>query len=149
SRVAMPEGDRFGAAYHEAGHAVVAWALGLAVRSLAINHNDPTAGATDIASAEYLSIVDRLAVCLAGIEAQDLFGFPTHGHAGVSDYAKVLEIIGEDISEEQSQELRDAGHGRARELMVAHESKVVCLAERLAENGRIDAEEFMSLMEAR
>ena len=61
AELAMPEWDRFGAAYHEAGHAVVAWALGLAVRSLAINHDDPTAGATDIASV-LPEIGDRLVI---------------------------------------------------------------------------------------
>jgi len=32
-KAAFLKGDRLGAAYHEAGHAVVAWSLGLASRS--------------------------------------------------------------------------------------------------------------------
>src|SRR5256885_2180453 len=87
--------DRLGAAYHEAGHAVVAWALGLPVGRIAINDDGPPAGTTEIGSTEHLPATDRLAVCLAGVEAQHLFACPTHEHAGFSDYAKVLDIIGE------------------------------------------------------
>ena len=54
--------DRRGAAYHEAGHVVVAWALGLAV----------DAG--------------------AGREAQSVFGAPTNHLAGAMDEAKIIKL---------------------------------------------------------
>jgi hypothetical protein len=75
-----------------------------------------------------------------------LFGFPTNDHAGFSDYTKVLDIIGEDLSEKQSLDTRDAGYMRARELILMHKSKVVRLAERLAHEGRVDAPEFINLI---
>jgi len=148
-KAAFLKGDRLGAAYHEAGHAVVAWSLGLPVGAIAISDDDPTAGTTDVGTTEHLPTTDRLAVCLAGIEAQHLFRFPTNEHAGYSDYVKVLDIIGEDLTEQESLELRNAGYMRARGLILAHESKVALLAERLADDGRMDASEFTKLMNAR
>src|SRR5712671_5282064 len=122
--------DRLGAAYHEAGHAVVAWSLGLTVGAMSINEDDPTAGCVDIGPTEHLPTTDRLAVCLAGMEAQYLFGFPTHADAGYSDVTKALDIIGEDLSEKES---LDTGYVRARDLIHTHRSKVARLAERLAD----------------
>jgi ATP-dependent Zn protease len=137
--------DRLGAAYHEAGHAVVAWSLGVPVGIVAIREDDPTAGTTQIGSTEHLPIIDRLAVCLAGVEAQDLFRCSAHEHAGLSDYAKVLAIV-EHLSDEESDQLRNAGHKRARELILVNRARVELLAERLAEHGRVDFDGLIRLM---
>jgi hypothetical protein len=62
----VSEEDRLGAAFHEAGHAVVAWALGLSVREIEIGVNgDDAAGRAEIEDSVHLPIVDQIAVCLA------------------------------------------------------------------------------------
>jgi ATP-dependent Zn protease len=55
-------------------------------------------------------------------------------------------IGGLDTPEEQHRELRDAGYRRARELILQNEAKVVRLATRLIERGRLAADEFIELM---
>jgi len=60
--------------------------------------------------------------------------------------SKCWTFIGEDLTEQESLELRNAGYMRARGLILAHESKVALLAERLADDGRMDASEFTKLM---
>jgi hypothetical protein len=52
------------AAYHEAGHIVVARFLGLTVREVKIEEDG--SGRADISSAEHLPLVDQVAVCVAG-----------------------------------------------------------------------------------
>src|SRR5262245_13730990 len=98
--------ERRGAAFHEAGHAVVAWCLRLQVNSIAIGLcGDDTKGRTCIASDQsHLPIVDRLALCLAGLDAEEFFDAPTHEYAGVHDLDRAREIIVEDTLEEDTLE---------------------------------------------
>ena len=58
-----------GMAYHEAGHAVVAWALGLPIGNVYVRKMGEGDGGAQIACVYTLSFVDRIAVCLAGIQA--------------------------------------------------------------------------------
>ena len=60
-----------GAAFHETGHAVVAWSLGLEVAHIVIGiGGDDSKGHANITSdQDHLPLIDRLAVRLAGIEA--------------------------------------------------------------------------------
>ena len=85
--------DRRGAAYHEAGHIVVAWVLGLRVGAAAIGiDGDDAKGAADIDRDKPLSLVDKIAVCAAGVEAQHVFGAPTHCRAGAIDEAEIIKL---------------------------------------------------------
>jgi hypothetical protein len=54
----MASQDRYGAAIHEAGHVVVAWALGLKTRKLAVGiDGDDAAGAAEIEENSHLPTV--------------------------------------------------------------------------------------------
>ena len=57
------------AAHHEAGHVVVARFLGLTIRKIEIEEDG--SGRADISSGDHLPLVDQIAVCVAGIEAQE------------------------------------------------------------------------------
>ena len=71
--------ERRGAAYHEAGHIVVAWSLGVEVGGAAIGVNgDDAKGTSEIGSAEELPLVDKIALCAAGLESQSVFNAPAH-----------------------------------------------------------------------
>jgi ATP-dependent Zn protease len=143
--------DLSGTTFHEAGHAVVAWSLGIPVARIAIGvDGDEAAGEADISTQQnHLPLVDRIAIWLSGIEAQDLFRCPTNQLAGRSDLGNVARIIlDEGLSEDQSKEVRKAGRQRARELILKHEGKVRQLAARLVERHQIDGSEFLSLMNA-
>ena len=54
-------------AIHEAGHAVVAWALGLKLGRIRIAiDGDPTKGGAEIEEdQDHLPLIDRLAICVA------------------------------------------------------------------------------------
>jgi hypothetical protein len=139
---------RRGAAFHEAGH--VAWSFGLQVGDILIGiDGDDTKGGVQIASEQdLLPKIDRLAVCFAGIEAQEFFGSPTHDLAGLTDLARANDIIGEDVSEEEGLVLRQAAHERAREKIVENEAQCRRLAAHLLKHGQVSRAKFVRLMMA-
>jgi hypothetical protein len=133
-----------GTAFHEAGHAVVAWSLGLDVKDIHVSDDDASGGA-QIECAARLPFIEQLAVCMAGYAAERVFECPAHEHAAAGDRARVLELL-KGIPEDQGKALRDEGHNCARHHLESHKNEVVKLAERLVECGYVDAREFMRLM---
>ena len=128
--------DRRGAAYHEAGHIVAAWALDLSIGSAEIGINDDDAkGETKIADISLLPLKDRIAVCAAGFEAQSVFGAPTHPLAAAMDEAEIIELT-EHLDENARLAARDEGYQHAHELILAHKVKVDRIAKRLLANGQ-------------
>src|SRR6516225_4031006 len=137
--------ERRSTAIHEAGHVVVAWALGLPVGSMEIGCNgDDTAGRSEIdETAHQLSLVDRIALCIAGMEAQLLFGCESiHLHGGSSVIIKMLD----DLSEEEADTIRSKGYDRAAELLVCRRPLIERIAERLAISGKLEQGEVLALL---
>jgi hypothetical protein len=130
--------DRRGAAFHEAGHATVAWALGVPVGviEIAIGGDDAKGGA-QIGSSQHLPSVDQIAIWLAGVQAQHLFSAPTHEHAGLADYAAVFNLIG-GMGEEESLSARNAGFERAQDILEQNSILVETLAAALIKDLKID-----------
>jgi hypothetical protein len=64
----------------------VALALGLHVARVEIFDTDYSGGA-DVAGADSLSLVDQIAVCVAGVNANHMFKAPSHELAAFSDHA--------------------------------------------------------------
>jgi len=140
------ESDQRGAAFHEAGHIVVAWSLGLAVggAEIAIGGDDAK-GTAEVQTADHMNLLDQLAICAAGIEAQELFDAPTHEGAGWGDYGKMVELLG-DFEEEEQVKLMHQGHGRASELVSTHRAMVERLATALLDKKRLEADEVAKLL---
>ena len=142
----MTSQDRRGAAYHEAGHAVVASALGLSVGQINIGlDGDDAAGNADIECTKGLLLTERLAVCLAGVNAQKMFGAPTHSHSGGGDHAKVIKLV-DGLDDDTSSAIRAAGHQRAWDLLQIHRNKVVSLAEYLILYDTIDGDTVLQML---
>jgi hypothetical protein len=137
-----------GAAFREACHAVVAWSLGLGVRAVRISDDDAR-DAAEIGCAD-LSLIEQIALCSAGIAAENAFECPADELAGTHDREKIYKLLkANEISEEdQCEALRVKGYNWARECLGAHMGEVIRLAERLAQRGRVDASEFLHLMRA-
>jgi len=114
------------AAFHEAGHAVVARFFGLWVGDH-LEIVDDGRGKTEIGPANHLARIDQITVCIAGVAAQDLFGF-SRPEAGYFDHAQIIELV-EGLSEAESLELRNAAYARAREIIKNQKSEVERLAE--------------------
>ena len=134
----MTSQDRYGAAVHEAGHVVVAWALGLKTRKMAVGiDGDDAAGAAEIEESPHLLLVDQIAICSAGADAQRMFNAPTHDVAAFSDMVKILNVVDE-LAEAEGEALRYAGYRRSKEILELHRATVEHLARALAERAELD-----------
>lgn len=126
-----------GAAFHEAGHAIVAREFGLPVGEIAIGiDGDHAKGRTDIGSAHHLPLIDQLALCIAGVVAQSLFDWQTHKFAGAGDYARVIELV-DGITDANSLTLRHAAYAGARDILERRATEVERLAKQLLKHRRI------------
>jgi hypothetical protein len=129
--------DIYGAAAHEAGHVVVARALGLRTRMAIGIDGDDAAGEAEIEDARHLPLIDQIAICSAGADAQRMLDAPTHSIAAFSDMVRISNLI-DDHSEEEGEALRYAAYRRSQELLELHRAKVECLAGALAERRELD-----------
>jgi hypothetical protein len=140
----MGEQYPIGTCFHEAGHAIVAAALGLEVLNIHINKDDES-GATDLSDGP-LSLIDQVAVCFAGLEAQLIWEHPSEHLAEAGDYAtfRGWELV-KYLSDEERDALERAGYERANELLLANKALVEIVAQRLAQQGFLTAPEFKHL----
>ena len=122
-----------GAAFHEAGHVVVAMNLGLAVGEVEIS--DDGRGRSQIAPSDHLPLVDQIALCVAGIEAQELFNCHTHVLAAAADYGMVVGLL-DGLTEAESLEHRKAACLRALEILQTHRPEIERLADYLIKHRR-------------
>jgi hypothetical protein len=116
------------AAYHEAGHLVVAQFFGLTIREVEIEEDG--SGRANISSAEHLPLGDQIALCVAGIEAQELFNCPIHQHAALGDYLRLRELLA-GLTEAESYKYRQAGYLRALEILKSRLAEIEALAHQL------------------
>jgi hypothetical protein len=140
--------ERRSTAIHEAGHIVVASALGLPVGSMEIGCNgDDTAGKAEIDNTvRQLSAIDHIALWAAGVEAQRMFGCEaTHLHAGWGDFGNIIEIL-DGLPEEEADAIRFKGYDRAVQLLDCGRSLVERIAEPLAARGRLEQDEVRGLL---
>jgi hypothetical protein len=148
----MKHAERYprGTAYHEAGHAVVAWSLGLQVGSIYVVADDASGGAQIDESANHLDLVEQIAVRAAGYTAENVFGHRhTNRLAATCDRNRTRKLLEANAIDEgdEAVALRSKGADCAREHLLAHKDQVVRLAERLVQDGRVEAAEFLRLME--
>jgi hypothetical protein len=140
--------NRRGVAFHEAGHAIVAWSLGLPVGTIEIRDHDgggsTQAGYAD-GCADDLSTVDQIAVSTAGKEAELIFEAPTETWRGNRDNEKILNLTSR-LSDGEREMVRHAGQKRAKTLLRTHAAKVTKLAAVLIERGQVSGADFLTLI---
>jgi hypothetical protein len=131
-----------GIAYHEAGHAVVAWALGLRVGISRPFYDDVTGwqGETKIDDASReLSLTEKIALRASGYTAEKVFRCPAHEQAVHEGNLKIYRLLMDKGIAEADHPPRVAeGNAIARAYLEAHRSQVIALAEHLAECGHVD-----------
>jgi hypothetical protein len=86
----------------------------------------PSWSASIALNAERLPLVDKIALCAAGLESQSVFNAPAHPYAGIMDEARI--ILTENLDEELRLAQRNDGYQRAHDLIKAHAAKVDQLA---------------------
>jgi ATP-dependent Zn protease len=140
-----------GMAFHEAGHAVVAWLLNLRVESVCIREIGAGNSETKTDPPDHLPLMDQLATLAAGLEAGRAFNCPLHEHAGDRDRLIAITLVlehHEGLASDEIQSHLAAGHARARELLSEHRERVIRVAEHLRDVRQVDAVEFLGLMSA-
>jgi hypothetical protein len=130
------ESLRRGAAVHEAGHAIVAWTLGLKVSRLRIG--DDGTGASCIECSAHLPILHQIAVAEAGMAAVELAGPPPSPQAGLADAVKIGNLL-YGYPEDQHAQLICDGRECAREILVGRLTILTDLSDALARFGLLDA----------
>jgi hypothetical protein len=146
----MKHAERYprGTAYHEAGHAIVAWSFGLQVGTIHVMADDGSGGA-QIGPTNHLCLVARIAVCVAGYTAENVFGHPhTNRLAAACDHTRIRKLLEDSgIAEgDEAVALRLKGVNCAGETFLAHKDRVIRLAEKLVQDGCVDDAEFLRLM---
>jgi hypothetical protein len=136
--------DRRGVAFHEAGHAIVAWSLGLQVGNIEIRDHDG-GGGTEIGCADHLPMVDQIALIVAGKEAEIVFEAPTEPWRGDRDNEKILNLISR-LSDEERKARRHAGKELAKTRLLTYAAKVTKLADILIERCQVSGADFLTLV---
>jgi len=142
----MTQQDRYSAAVHEAGHSVVAWALKLKTRKMAIGINgDDAAGEAQIEANPRLPLVDRIAICSAGVDAQEMLGTPIHDLGAFMDMNAIRELV-DGYPDDEGEALRYAGYRRSKELLELHRAMVESLAQLLAQRTELNQVEIEQIL---
>jgi hypothetical protein len=123
-------------AWHEAGHAVIGLALGLEVAHARIRPDDDSAGNTPINTLADLPIEDKIALCVAGIEAMP-DDAPVHDLAFMHDVGECLAEILDDVPKSQREQVELGGQHRARELLAQHRRALEVIAAAIDEQGHV------------
>ena len=115
-------------AFHEAGHAVVAWSLDLPVGRIHIREIGAGNSATETQPPHHLPLMDWFGSSAAGLEDELEFNCPLHEYAADRDRLMAIALIREHHEEPTSDEIQShlaAGHARARELLLEHRDRVI------------------------
>jgi len=131
-------------AYHEAGHAVVACRLVLKVARIHIDEHGE-GGGTEIECADGLTIVEQVALRVAGMEAENMSKQKSMLLLSQDD-RKRLVILLSGHSDECREEICEKGFALARKLLDDHKDKVKRIAEDLIKHGQLSGGDFALIM---
>lgn len=135
-------------AIHEAGHAVVAWSFDLPIGAIWVSADDASGG-TQIGPAGHLNLTNQIAVWCAGGIAEEVFECPGHELATFQDQVAIMELLEKHgfTEEDDGPALRAGGYAIAAAALENNRVKVMALVERLVEHGRVEAPDFLMLMD--
>ena len=139
--------DKFsrGTAFHEAGHAVVAWALGFTIKAVVIDAGDDS-GRTVLGETE-APWRDDITILAAGYTAENLFRCWGPEQAAAHDHGRIASALGRvGIDPEPKAGPRQDADDRALAILRANERGVLKLVGRLVASGHIDGDEFLRLI---
>jgi hypothetical protein len=135
-------------AYHEAGHAVVLWTIGVSpVGGLHLDHVKQGGRVdSDRRAAKRLPPVHEIAFWFAGYEAEQTFRRPGRTSAAVVDLGEVQRVLRETKTRLRGPSLRRKGRDLARARLREHEAGVHRLARELVEQSSVSLERFLELV---
>ncbi len=136
--------ERRAYAVHEAGHAVVAQALGRTVCAVWIAVECARGGAE--IHTEGIALADGAAICWAGQEATDLLNVESPSRLAKGDWERFIGLTSRMDAKEQER-LRQDARARARELLRENIKLLKALADALERDGAIDHVTFRRIVD--
>jgi hypothetical protein len=120
-------------AIHEAGHAVVARALGANVVSVVVNFRsrDRTGDGKTTTSGEFADHTKNLAVCVAGCRAEHTFESFTPRKMKKGDYRQIRRLLLQHFAVTKRRAARAKGYRDADETLTENRAVVLGLADAL------------------
>jgi hypothetical protein len=131
-------------AYHEAGHAVVGCCLVLKVGHIHIDEYGE-GGGTEIECADGLTIIEQVALRVAGMEAQAMSKHKSTLPLGHDDKRRLLILLS-GLSDECREEIRTEGFKLAHELLELNKAKLEAVAAHLIKHGQLGVADFATIM---
>jgi hypothetical protein len=123
-------------AFHEAGHAIVEWSLGVPPARIYLDLENRSGGTVPAVDPSRLCLVQQIAIHYAGPKAEEIFtGFArARDHAARADHLWVhvlLEKNGTPEEEPEGQALQTSAYACAEKLLRRHEPRIRRVANRL------------------
>jgi len=140
--------DRFrqGVCCHEAGHAVVAFSLGLRVVAVRVIFTEEKGwhGKTDTESTPD-HWKDQIVLLMAGKAAEEVFNCPADA-AWLHDVGTIDSLLARRGMSEELEERIGQGTARARVILEGHRRQTLGLIAHLVEHGHVKEPQFSQLM---
>jgi Peptidase M50B-like len=138
-------------AFHEAGHAVMAWSLGVEVKGLQLltpSATERRRGTTGTGSVEHLSAREQIAICKAGLVGGDLSGLPMAADEAQDDLAKEVDLLSRTYRDDtlRYETARNEAYNLADTTLKRHADLCAKIARALEAQGELSESEFEALL---
>jgi hypothetical protein len=133
---------------HEAGHAVVAFSLGVRVVAVSVFFAEEKGwkGDTKTEGTDHLPWKDQITLRIAGKAAEEFFDCSAEPMASFHDLGEIASLLDRMGMSEQPEARVDEGKARARLILEGRREQALKLIAHLAERGHVNEPEFLRLM---
>jgi hypothetical protein len=133
---------------HEAGHALVAFSLGVRVVAVSVFFTEKQGwkGDTKTEGTDHLPWKDQIVLRIAGKAAEEFFDRPADPGASLHDLGEIASLLDRmGMSEEREARIVE-GKARARIILEEHREQALRLVACLVEHGHVNETKFLRLM---
>jgi ATP-dependent Zn protease len=133
---------------HEAGHAVVAFSLGVRVVAVSVffTEREGWKGDTKTEGTDQLPWKDQIMLRIAGKAAEEFFNCPEDLWASLRDLGEITSLLDRMGMTEERETRIVEGKARARIILEEHREQALRLVACLVEHGHVNEPEFLRLM---
>jgi hypothetical protein len=133
---------------HEAGHAVVAFSLGVRVVAVSVffTEKEGWKGYTKTEGTDHLPWKDQIMLRVAGMAAEEFFNCPEDPRASLHDRGEIASLLDRMGMSEEREALIAEGKARARIILEEHREQTLRLVACLVEHCHVNEPEFLRLM---